>query len=117
MCLAARDVVLRTVKLLRSEVSPTGEVGTLNCTLCVAQNFTAVLPLLHLAKPNFTVRSATALFFLNRVFQLNSPCGELDLLRKLNWLKPAKLPSAAKSEFNFAVAKQQFSYEAISLPP
>ena len=36
-------------------------------------------------------------------FQLNSPYGELNLLRKRNWLTPAKLPSAAKGEFNFAL--------------
>ena len=38
-----------------------------------------------------------------RIFQLNSPYGELNLLRKRNWLTPAKLPSAAKGEFNFAL--------------
>ncbi len=36
-----------------SEV-PAGVSGTLNFTLCEAQNFTAATPLLHLAKPNFT---------------------------------------------------------------
>ena len=46
-------VMLRIVKLLRSEV-PEGVGGTLHFTLCAAQYFTAAVPLLHLAKPNFT---------------------------------------------------------------
>ena len=53
VCLAAREVMLRMVKPLRSEV-PEGVGGTLDFTSCVARTFTAALPLLHLAKPNFT---------------------------------------------------------------
>ena len=39
VCLAAREVMLRIVKLLRSEV-PAGACGTLNFMLCEAQCFT-----------------------------------------------------------------------------
>ena len=47
VCLSVREVMLRIVKLLRSEVSV--EVGgTLHFTLCQVQYFTAALPLLHL---------------------------------------------------------------------
>jgi hypothetical protein len=53
-----------------------------------------------------------------RLFQLNSPCGELNLLRKRNWLVPAKLPVAAKGEFNLALCDSiEFSCEAILLAP
>ena len=46
-CAFRHDKYASRVKLLRSEV-PAGVGGTLNFTLCVAQYFTAGLPLLHL---------------------------------------------------------------------
>ena len=61
VCLAAREVTLRVVKLLRSEV-PASVGGTLHFTLCAAQCFTAASPLLPLAKPNFTNYGVPVLF-------------------------------------------------------
>ena len=45
--LSAREVMLRIVKLLRSEFAAEAG-GTLHFILCQAQYFTAALPLLHL---------------------------------------------------------------------
>ncbi len=53
-----------------------------------------------------------------RCFQLYSPGGELNLLRKRNWLTPAKLPAGSWGEYNFALCiSTEFCYEVISLPP
>ena len=49
VCLSGREVMLRIVKLLRSEVSADVS-GTLNFTLYEVQHFTAALPQLHFAR-------------------------------------------------------------------
>ena len=48
VCLSAREVMLRIVKLLRSEVSADVS-STLHFTLYEVQHFTAALPQLHFA--------------------------------------------------------------------
>lgn len=49
VCLSGREVMLRIVKLLRSEVSADVS-STLNFTLYEVQHFTAALPQLHFAR-------------------------------------------------------------------
>ena len=50
--------------------------------------------------------------------QLYSPSASQIGLRQLNLLAQAKLPAAAKGEYNFALCvSTEFSYEVISLLP
>jgi hypothetical protein len=57
VCLAARDVMLYIVMLLRSDVCSASVLAHITSLSASAENITAAMPLHHLAKPNFTIAS------------------------------------------------------------